>query len=95
MAETSASTNNHTIVYRGKTEREFMPSVSQAQNRFMHAVAEGKVEGVAPKVGRDFVKTDEGCKIRKLPKHVGKKARGAMKRGLISAKAAKRHLSEY
>lgn len=69
-----------------------MPSVSQAQNRFMHAAAEGKIEGVSPKVGKEFVKTDEGRKIGKLPQHVKKKARKAMRRGLISERAAKRHL---
>ena len=69
-----------------------MPSVSQAQNRFMHAVAEGKVKGVKPSVGKDFVAADEGRKIGKLPEHVKKKAKRAMKHGLISERAAKRHL---
>ena len=91
MADTAAAPNNRSVVYRGKQERE-MPSVSQAQNRFMHAVAEGKVDDVPAKVGKDFVKADHGRKIGKLPKHVAKKAKGAMKRGLISEKAAKRHL---
>lgn len=59
-----------------------MPSESQAQNRFMHAVAEGKVKGVKPSVGEDFVAADHGRKIGKLPKHVRK----AHKRGLISDK---------
>ena len=48
------------------------PSESQAQNRFMHAVAEGDVKGVAPKVGQDFVAADHGRKIGALPEHVGK-----------------------
>lgn len=64
-----------------------MPSKSQAQNRFMHAVAEGKVAGVPKKVGREFVKADHGRKIKRLPKHV-------RKRGLISEKAAKKHLGD-
>lgn len=67
-----------------------MPSVSQAQNRFMHAVAEGKVKGVAKSVGKDFVKADEGRKIKKLPKHVKRLRR----RGMISEKAAKKHFGE-
>jgi hypothetical protein len=46
-----------------------MPSKSQAQNRFMHAAAEGKIKGVSPSVGKDFVKADEGRKIGKLPQH--------------------------
>lgn len=57
-----------------------MPSVSQAQNRFMHAAAEGNVKGVPASVGKEFVKADEGRKVKKLPKHVRK----AAKRGLIS-----------
>lgn len=46
-----------------------MPSKSQAQNRFMHAAAEGKIKGVSPAVGKEFVKADEGRKIGKLPEH--------------------------
>jgi hypothetical protein len=47
-----------------------MPSVSQSQNRFMHAAAEGDVPGVSPKVGKDFVAADHGRKIGDLPQHV-------------------------
>lgn len=50
-----------------------MPSQSQAQSRFMHAVAEGKVEGVPQKVGQDFVAADAGRKIGALPEHVKQK----------------------
>lgn len=48
-----------------------MPSESQAQNRFMHAVesnpAFAKKVGVPQKVGRDFVAADKGRSIKKLP----------------------------
>lgn len=47
-----------------------MPSESRAQNRFMHAVAEGKVPSVPKKVGADFVAADAGRNIRALPQHV-------------------------
>lgn len=92
MAETAAP-NNQTIVFRGKKVEREMPSESQAQNRFMHAVAEGKIKGVKPSVGKDFVKADEGRKIGKLPQHVRKKAKKAMRKGLISERAARKHLS--
>lgn len=47
-----------------------MPSVSQAQNAAMHAAAEGhSTLGIPRKVGREFVKADEGRKISKLPEH--------------------------
>lgn len=93
MAETTTAPNNKSVTFGTKMERE-MPSASQAQNRFMHAAAEGKVEGVPKKVGKDFVKADAGRKIKKLPQHVRAKAKHAMSRGLISEKAAKKHLSE-
>lgn len=93
MAASSPQSNNVTVKYRGKAERE-MPSVSRAQNRFMHAVAEGDVKGVNPSVGKDFVKADEGRKISKLPKHVKKRAKHAKRRGLISDSAARKHLGE-
>lgn len=33
-----------------------MPVKSKAQRRFMYAVAAGDVEGVDPKVGKEFIK---------------------------------------
>lgn len=47
-----------------------MPSKSKAQNRLMHAAAEGKVEGVPASVGKDFVAADAGKKVGKLPEKV-------------------------
>ena len=93
MSATSTAPNNRSVTFRGNTERE-MPSVSQTQNRFMHAAAEGKVEGVPASVGKKFVKADAGRKIGKLPqrKATRKRVKSAMKRGLISEKAAARHL---
>ena len=55
-----------------------MPSVSQAQNRFMHAVREGAVKGVPPKVGADFVEADAGRKIGSLPEHKRARRRKAL-----------------
>lgn len=53
-----------------------MPSKSQKQNRFMHAVAEntklGKRLGVPQRVAKDFLKADKGRKIKKLPVRVAK-----------------------
>lgn len=53
-----------------------MPSKSKAQNRLMHAVAGnpklGKRLGVPTKVAKEFVKSDHGRKIKKLPMHVHK-----------------------
>lgn len=73
-----------------------MPSVSQAQNRFMHAAAEGKIEGVPKTVGKKFVKADAGTKVKKLPQHAHKaRAKRAVKHGMVSAKAAAQHLKEY
>lgn len=64
-----------------------MPSKSQAQNRFMHAAAEGKVPGVPKSVGEDYVEADRGRKVGKLPNHVKHAAKGLRKRGMISEKA--------
>jgi len=68
-----------------------MPSVSQAQNRLMHAAAAGNVEGVPKSVGKEFVKADKGRKIGRLPKHV----RAAHKKGLISEKAMQKMRPEH
>jgi hypothetical protein len=81
MAETTVHPNNVSVKFKRKGARE-MPSVSQAQNRFMHAVAEGNVKGVPKSVGEDYVEADHGRKIKKLPKHVRK----ARKAGMISDK---------
>ena len=50
MADTTTQANNISVEFKGKS----MPSVSQAQNRFMHAVAEGDVKGVKPSVGKEL-----------------------------------------
>jgi len=80
-----------------------MPSVSQKQNRFMHAVAEGKVKDVPKSVGKDFVAADAGRKISKLPKvakpsrkrqRMRQSMRKAARRGLISEKAMAKHMGE-
>lgn len=93
MAETAAQPNNILVRFRGHSEQE-MPSESQAQNRFMHAVAEGDVNGVPKKVGKEFVSADHGRKIGKLPKHVHKQAKRMHKRGMISEKQMKRFTGE-
>ena len=85
MAETSPQQNNKAVAFGAKVERE-MPSTSQAQNRWAHAVAEGKVKGTPKSVGEDFVKADAGRKIGKLPKHVKRKAKRLARSGMISEK---------
>lgn len=46
-----------------------MPSVSQAQNRAMHAAAEGhSTLGIPEKVGQEFVAADQGSTVSELPK---------------------------
>lgn len=48
-----------------------MPSVSQAQNRAMHAAEEGhSTLGIPQKVGAEFVAADHGRAIKKLPAKV-------------------------
>jgi hypothetical protein len=70
-----------------------MPVRSQAQNRFMHAAAEGKIPGVAKSVGQDFVDASAGMKVGALPERTKPKkpkARLAMSpatMGRISPKA--------
>lgn len=51
-----------------------MPPKSEAQRRLMAAAAhkKGGVGGVSQKVGREFIKADEGGK---LPKHVKPKGK--------------------
>lgn len=48
-----------------------MPSVSQAQNRAMHAAAEGhSTLGIPKKVGEDYIEADHGRAIANLQEHV-------------------------
>jgi hypothetical protein len=89
LAGTEAQQNNKAVAFGKNVERE-MPSVSQSQNRLMHAAAEGKVEGVPKSVGKDFVKADAGRKIGKLPKHVKRKAKRLAKSGMISDRQMKK-----
>jgi hypothetical protein len=47
-----------------------MPVKSKAQRRFMYAVEEGKVKGVKPSVGKEFLFHSAS---KNLPERVGKK----------------------
>ena len=90
MAKAAASSNNVAVKYRTKPERE-MPVLSKAQNAAMHAAAKGKSTlGIPKKVGKKFVKTSHGLKVKTLPLHVKR----AHKRGLISDAALKKHYAE-
>lgn len=99
MAVTAPAANNKSVKFSGKVEREMPPypkPVSQAQNAAMHAAASGNSTiGIPEKVGKEFAKGAHSKKLGKLPQHVKKKAKKAIKRGMISEKAAKQHLSEY
>ena len=80
MAETPAASNNKSVTFRGKPERE-MTTASKRDN------AEGQlVEG-----GLNEAPT----KPTRMGKTMRKKAKGAIKRGMISEKAANKHLGGY
>jgi hypothetical protein len=89
LAGTEAQQNNKAVAFGKNVERE-VPSSSQAQNRWAHAVAEGKVKGTPKSVGEDFVKADAGRKIGKLPKHIRHKAKRLARAGMISDKQMKK-----
>jgi hypothetical protein len=98
VAETTTAPNNRAIVYSGKPQRErpreneFMPVVSKAQNAAMHSAAEGKSTlGIPKSVGQEFTADQAPGSVKKLPARVHKMA----KRGMISAKANKKHLGKY
>jgi len=97
MALTAPAANNKSVTFRGRVENEMPPypkPVSKAQNAAMHAAAAGKSTiGIPKKVGKEFAKGAKGKKLKKLPQHVdGDRAKRAIKRGAISAKAAAKHL---
>jgi hypothetical protein len=98
MAETTAAPNNRAVIYRGKPQRErpreneFMPVASKAQNAAMHSAASGNSTlGIPKSVGQEFTADQAPGSVKKLPARVHKMA----KRGLISAKASKKHLGKY
>lgn len=50
-----------------------MPAKSKAQNRFMHAVAEGKVKDVPKSVGKEYVNAQHGHPVKNLPERAKKR----------------------
>lgn len=96
MAEIAVSPNNKAVAFRGKPPRErAMPVVSKAQNGAMHAAAAGESTlGIPAKVGREFTADQAPGSVKKLPQHKGAEKRIAKlrKRGLISDRAAGKHL---
>ena len=94
MAGTEVQSNNRAVKFRGSGERE-MPIKSQAQNAAMHAAEEGRSTlGIPKKVGAEFVKASHGMKVKKLPKHVRKRAKKLARGGMISEKAMSKHFGE-
>lgn len=73
-----------------------MPTVSRAQQKAMHAAAEGRSTlGIPASVGKEFAAADHARGPAKLPEHVGKHSgfTGAMKAHGAASGANKRHPS--
>lgn len=79
MAETPISPNNKSITFRGKPERE-MTDTPKPETRMN---AEDQATDGPKKA------------VKRMGRGVRKKANVAIKRGMISEKAAKKHLGGY
>jgi hypothetical protein len=88
MAETPTAANNKSITFRGKTEREM--SIN-------HRSAEGKPNEDASFQAKapNAKEADRDPAPKKPGKAMRKKAKRAASRGMISEKAAKKHLAGY
>jgi hypothetical protein len=83
MSNTTTSTNNKSVSFRGKPEREMSSSMVPDTKNAEGQVAEVSAVAKPKKVGKKF-----GPDTRK-------KAKRAINRGMISEKAAKKHLGGY
>jgi hypothetical protein len=79
-------------------QEQNMPVVSRRQNAAMHAAAEGESTlGIPPSVGAEMVAGQQPGDVKALPERVPKrrnpgKTAKLMKRGIISDRAARKHL---
>lgn len=97
MAETSVAPNNRAVSFRGKVEREMPLESGSSQPTISRNISELHSGGTYARTAKKFGKAKANkqavaialSKARETRKH----AKGAMKRGLVSEKAAKRHLS--
>jgi hypothetical protein len=106
MAETAPQANNKAVVFRGKTDRQMPLKRGTSQKTISSNIGEfhggDTYAHTARKFGTDrankqavAVALNQARKSgKRIPKHTQRAAQSAMKRGLISAKAAKAHLGE-
>lgn len=96
MAETAVASNNKSVTYRGKVEREMPLKSGSSQATVSHNIQELHSGGTYARTAKKFgkKKANKQAVAIALAKARESKARSAMKRGLISEKAAKRHLGD-
>jgi hypothetical protein len=94
MAETTIAPNNRAIVFRGQPLKErAMPwDAASFKSKHNHSLSKGEA-GTAAKQATAMVNAGvpEGISIATANKHINK----LRKRGVVSAKASKRHLGKY
>jgi hypothetical protein len=83
MAETPVAPTNKSVTFRKKMEREMAWNNEGISNADKASGNPAGVKNTAP------------MKKSKPSKHARKTAKGAIKKGMISEKAAKRHLGDY
>ena len=96
MAETAPAPNNRTIVFRRKVEREMPLASGSSSETVSHNIEElhtGKTYAhTAKKFGKKRANKQAVAIALSKAREGKKRAKHAMKHGLISQRAAKRHL---
>jgi hypothetical protein len=94
MADSAVQSNNKAVVFRGRPERE-MPllkckSQDTISSNIKTELGAGKPRKQAVAIALNTARKDG----RRIPKRTARAARSAMRKGLISEKAAKAHLGD-
>jgi len=96
MAETAPAANNKSVAFKRKVAREMPLERGTSQKTVRRNISELHTGATYARTARKHGKdTANKQAVAIALKEKRKSARQAMKRGLISEKAAKRHLSGY
>ena len=92
MAETPTQANNVAVKFRGRTEREMPLVKGKSQDAISENISTEVHAGKPNKQAVAIALNTARKSGKRMPKHVRRSMRN---RGMISEKAAKKHLADY
>lgn len=95
MATTQPQANNVAVKFRGRTEREMPLNKGKSQDAISENISTEVHEGRPHKQAIAIALNTARKSGKRMPRHMRSQAKAMRNRGMISEKAAKKHLADY